>query len=71
MTNDVLTTEEFIRLSGTYIGVITAAIGLIAFLPRIKSYYSPRTKKGNLVTQLEDINNMYDEIHKLNPHPMA
>lgn len=65
--NDVLTTDEFIRMSGTYIGVITAVIALIAFLPKIKSYYSLRKQRRNLVTQLEEINNMYDEIHALTP----
>lgn len=65
---DGLTTDEFIRLSGAYIGVITAVIGLIAFLPRIRCYYSLRKQRRNLVTQLEDINKMYDEMHTHNPN---
>lgn len=70
VTNDVLTTDEFIKLSGTYIGVIAPVVGLIALLPRLKSYYSLRTQRRNLVTQLEDINNMYDGIYSASFNPL-
>lgn len=56
------TFEETVTQFGIYIGVAATIIGVIAFLPQLRNYFSGRRQRGNMAREMNEVNNIYDRL---------